>query len=155
IDRILLNIPGIGPCLYALAMARFCLALRFTLETSLAISEALDLSLRASGNAAFAYCSEQVQTSLRGGDDLTAALSTTGLLRPEFEAIGATGEESGRLPEVMKQQAEFFEEEAELKLKILTKLSGFGVWAAVATIIIIAIFRIAMMYLNIINQFTE
>src|SRR5439155_16828650 len=123
---------AIGPCLYALSMSRFCLALRFTLETSLAINAALELSLRASGNAAFSACSEQVQTSLRSGDDLTTALVGTHLFTDEFQTIVATGEESGRLPEVMKHQAKFYEEEAERKMTVLTRLSGFGVWAAVA-----------------------
>lgn len=153
IDLVLLNVPGVGPCLYALAMARFCLALRFTLETALAIAEALDLSLRASGNAAFAARSEQVQTSIRSGDDLTTALAGTRLFTDEFVSIVATGEESGRLPEVMKHQAKFYEEEAERQLAVLTKLSGFAVWAFVAALIVVAIFRIAMMYLNTINQF--
>ncbi len=153
IDTLLLSVPGIGPCLYALAMARFCLAMRFTLETALAIGEALDLSLHASGNAGFAAHSDQVQTAIRSGDDVTTVLAATRLFTDDFIAIVATGEESGRLPDVMKHQAKYYEEEAERKLSVLTKLTGFGVWAAVATLIVIAIFRIAMLYVNTINQF--
>lgn len=152
IDTFLLNLPAIGPCLFALAMSRFCVAMQVTLETAMPIDEALDLSLRATGNAAFAARSEQVQETLRSGEELTVALVETRLFTEEFQTIVATGEESGRLPEVMKHQAKYYEEEAERKLTIMTKLSSFGVWAVVAVIIIIAIFRIAMMYLNIINQ---
>lgn len=152
IDAFLLNVPAIGPCLFALAMSRFCVAMQVTLETAMPIDEALDLSLRATGNAAFAARSEQVQEVLRGGDELTVALAETQLFTDEFQMIVATAEESGRLPEVMKHQAKYYEEEAERKLTVMTKVSSFGVWAVVAIIIIIAIFRMAMLYLNAINQ---
>ena len=64
----------------------------------------------------------------------------------------ATGEESGRLAEVMKQQAKFYEEDAELRLAVINRMAGFGVWAFVAMLIIFAIFRLAMSYIGLIDQ---
>jgi len=54
----------------------------------------------------------------------------------------AVGEESGRVPEIMRQQAQKYEEEAVLKLAIVTRMGSFGVWLLVALFIIISIFRI-------------
>src|SRR5262245_14319211 len=49
-SRFLLRLPVLGPCLMALALARFCLALQLTTETGMSIGKALRLSLRATGN---------------------------------------------------------------------------------------------------------
>jgi len=53
VDEFLLRTPVVGRCLRALALTRFCLALRLTLETGMPIAKALRLSFRATGNAAF------------------------------------------------------------------------------------------------------
>jgi type II secretory pathway component PulF len=53
----------------------------------------------------------------------------------------ANAEEGGRTPEVMEKQAEFYQEESSLRLKVLTKVAGFGGRAVVA-ILITAIVRI-------------
>lgn len=152
VDGLLLRAPTIGPCLEALALARFCLAMRFTLETALPIEEALDLSLKATGNAAYAVRCEDVKDSVKAGEELSTALTDSNMFSTDFLSIIATAEESGRLPEVMKHQAKYYEEEAERRLTVLSKVAGFGVWAFVAILIIIAIFRIANLYFGQINQ---
>ena len=40
VDAMLLAVPVIGPCLRALALTRFCLGLRLTLETGMAVNRA-------------------------------------------------------------------------------------------------------------------
>src|SRR5262249_53405026 len=54
VHRFLLGVPALGPCLHALALGRFCLALRLTTEAGMSIGKALRLSLRGTGNSAFA-----------------------------------------------------------------------------------------------------
>jgi type IV pilus assembly protein PilC len=142
VDRILLRLPAIGPCVMGFAMMRFCTALRLTTETALPITQAMKLSLRATGNAAFLAVSDEVVHTLRTGDDLTVALGKAGIFPEDFLSIVATAEEGGRLPEVMRQQAEYYEEEAARRLAVLTRLGGFGVWLVVASLIIYAIFQI-------------
>lgn len=140
---VLLKAPIVGPCLYDLALARFCLALRLTLEAALPVGEALGLSLQASGNAAFAVRASRVQERVRTGDDLVQVLGHCGLFGTEFLSVVAVAEESGRLPEVMRQQGEHYEKEVAYSLSLLLRLAGFGIWAATATLIILAIFLIA------------
>jgi type IV pilus assembly protein PilC len=152
VDRFLLRIPAVGPFLRALAMSRLTMAMHLTLDTSTPIGEAMDLSLRATGNSAFATLSPGFQETLLSGDTMYQAFSRAGLFPEEFLSVVAVGEESGRLPEVMGQQAEVFEEEAGRRLAILTRAAGFGVWLFVAILIIVAIFRIFMLYLAAINQ---
>ena len=41
VDALVLRLPGFGPCLEAVALARFSLALRMTLDSGLSATEAL------------------------------------------------------------------------------------------------------------------
>jgi type IV pilus assembly protein PilC len=146
IHRFLLRIPGVGGCLRALAVSRFSLGLHMTMETGAPIAQALDLSLNATGNPAFAATSGPVKSSVRKGDDLTSALSTADVFPPEYLAIVETAEVSGQVPEVMRRQARFYHEEAIHKLKWLTRVAGGVVWALIAIVLIAAIIK---MYLTI------
>jgi type IV pilus assembly protein PilC len=154
VDALLLRVPAVGPCLNALALSRFCLAMRYTFETALPVDEAVELSLIAAGNAYFAVKVPVVKDSIRVGDNLTDALIKTHVFSEEFLGIVATGEESGRIAEVMRQQAKYYEEETERRMAILTRLAGFGVWLFVAILIIIAIFRlVTKIYLEPLDQY--
>lgn len=155
VDTMLLHLPGFGPCLMAVAMARFCLALRLTLDTRLSIATALRLSLRATGNAAFAAQTETIKEALRSGDDVATALSRCGLFDEMFVNIVANAEEGGRLPEVMKHQAEQYQEEAERRLTIAMRMAALAIWLAVAGLLIFMIFRIAMSVLGVYDSISN
>lgn len=152
VDALLLRTPILGRCLRALALARFCLALRLTLETGMPTTRALKLSFRATDNAAFLAQVDKAQTAVKRGDDLTAALATTGLFPQEFQHILAVAEESGRLTEVLRQEADHYDEEAGRRLTVLTVAMSVLVWLMVAGFIIFAIFRIFLAYIGLIDQ---
>ena len=143
-DTLLLRLPVIGSCLSALALNRFCLALRLTLETAMPIAQAVRLSLRATGNAAFGEASPGVEDRLRGGEDLTLALAGSGLFPQTFLDILAVAEEGGRVPEVLRHQADHYEDELRRGLTLLARVTGGGVWLVVAALIVMAIFRIVL-----------
>jgi type IV pilus assembly protein PilC len=145
-DAFLLRLPALGPCLRALALQRFCLALRLTHETGMNIAEALKLSLRATGNRAFEVRADVATATVREGDELTTALRRTDLFPEDFLNIIAVAEESGRLDEVLRHQTEHYHEEAERRLAFVTALAGYGVWIAVGALLIAVIFRLAGAY---------
>jgi type IV pilus assembly protein PilC len=155
VDAFLLTLPVIGPCLRALALARFCLALRLTLETGMSITRALRLSLRAAGNAAFANRYPIVKQHLEAGDELTVALAATGLFPEDFRNILANAEEGGRMTEVLEHQTEHYQEEASRRLTILTHVASWGVWLIVAAFIITIIFRIMLSYISLIDELSQ
>jgi type IV pilus assembly protein PilC len=155
LDAWLLRLPVVGPCVEALALTRFCLALRLTLETAMPIAKALRLSFRATGNAAFEAASETAVKSVKAGDELTVALAQTRLFPEQFQQVIAVGEESGRLTDVLEQQGDQYAEESERRLKVLATTAGWGVWAIVAGIIIFCIFRIALSYVGMIDELSR
>ena len=142
VQEAILRLPAVGPCLSAIMLWRFCLALRLTMNTGMSILSAARLSLRATGSAASSARANQVREALREGKDLAEALAVTGLFPQNFLDIVANAEEGGRVPEVMRHQAEFYEEEARRRLTILTRSASSAIWLIVAGTLIFLIFRI-------------
>jgi type IV pilus assembly protein PilC len=155
VDAFLLRLPVIGPCLRALALTRFCLALRLTLETGMSITKALRLSLRAAGNAAFAESYPIVKEHLDKGEELTVALAATGLFPEDFRNILANAEEGGRTTDVLEHQTQYYQEEASRRLTILTIAASWAVWLMVAVLIIVVIFRIVLSYLALLDSLMQ
>jgi type IV pilus assembly protein PilC len=148
VDAFLLGVPVLGPCMCALALARFCLALRLTTETGMSIVEAVSLSLRATGNKAFIAGIPRAQTALRSGDELTAALAGCNVFPEEFLMVITVAEESGRLHDVLRHQGDHYDDESSRRLAALTALAGYIVWILIGIIMIAAIFRLAGAYLS-------
>jgi type IV pilus assembly protein PilC len=144
IDEVLLRLPVVGPCMQALALMRFCLALRLTMETGMPITSTVRLSMRATGNAAYVNHTDAAVTGLKAGDDLTVALSKAKLFPSDFLDIMANAEEGGRVPEVMRHQGEYYEEEARRRMTILSRTASWGLYVGISCIIIFIIFRIFM-----------
>jgi type II secretory pathway component PulF len=153
VDRFLLGVPALGPCLEALALARFCLALRLTTESGMSIVKALRLSLRATGNSAFVAEIPTVEEAIERGEDLTLALAGTRLLPDDFERMIGVAEESGQLAEVLRHQGDHYHEEASRRLTVLTAVAGWGVWGLTAVFIIALIFAFYLSYLRLLGSF--
>jgi type IV pilus assembly protein PilC len=155
-DRTMLQIPVIGACFRALALSRFCLALRVTTETGMSITRAMRLALAGTGNAAYEAGQARVRASLKAGEDLTTALSDRTLFSEEFQSIISVAEESGRLHDVLAHQTQHYQEESRRKLQAATFVLAALVWLTVAGLIILAIFRIFMIaYLGPINEMSN
>jgi type II secretory pathway component PulF len=122
------------------------MALYMTMESAMPIARALRLSLAATDNAAFNRQAETVTTALKNGQSLVDALTRSGLFSVDFLSIVAVGEEGGRLPEVMRQQAGYWNEESAQRLKIATRLAGMLVWLIYAAFMVWAIFSVAGVY---------
>ena len=148
VDRLLLRLPVIGPCVEALALGRFTLALQLTLDSGLAIARALRLSLRATGNAAYAAAADGVARVLKSGETLTDALTESRLFPEEFLHIVASAEEVGSVPEAMRQQTEYYHEEASRRLRGLAQAATMGLWVLYAAFMVWMIFKIAGVYLG-------
>lgn len=145
-DRFFLRIPAIGSCLEALAMSRFTLALELTQESGMSILKSMRYSLQATGNAAYESKANTIVEGLKRGDTLTDSVTEAHIFNSEFLRILAVAEESGRVPEVMKQQCEYYQEESSRKLQALAQMAGWGVWLIYAVFMIIMIFSIARIY---------
>jgi type II secretory pathway component PulF len=151
VDAFLLRVPALGPCLRALALTRYCLAQRLTLETGMPIKTAVRLSLSATGNAAFTAAADVVLAGIKRGDELTACLAQARLFPTDFLHMLAVGEERGRLTEILEHQGDYYQEESSRRLTALTQAASWGVWLLTALFIIFLIFRIALTYIGLLE----
>ena len=142
IDAILMRLPIIGSCLEALTMGRFTMALHLTLDSGMSIDKALRLSLKATGSATFTGQTETIVQSLKNGTSLLEALTRSGLFTADFLSIVTVGEEGGRIPEVMRQQTVYWNEEASSRLKTATRLAGSLIWLIYVGFMVWAIFSV-------------
>ena len=147
----LLKVPVFGPFVHASALSRFCLALRVTLDSSLTIGKALRMSFKATGNAAFLAQADRIVKRVNKGEELGEAMGINPIFPAEFLAMFNVGEVSGQIPEVMGRQAEFYREETARRAKTVTKAMSWGVYGLVGIFIIVAIFRMAGVYVNALN----
>jgi type IV pilus assembly protein PilC len=153
VDNVLLRLPVMGPTLMALALNRFCLALRLTMETGMPIIQALRMSFASTGNAAFEAAGGSISKPLIAGKDLTSVLASTRIFPRNFLDIVEVAEEGGRISEALEHQAGVYEDELRRRMTRLTQAASWGVWLVVATLIIIMIFRIFIIsYLGPIQQ---
>lgn len=148
VDALLLRLPAIGPCLEALVLGRFAMSLHVTLDAGMPIVPAMRLSLEATGNAAYASRANVITRAIKNGEDLTLAMTHGHIFPDQFINMVASGEEGGRVPEIMRHQAGYYFEEASRRLTTLTRLATLGVWLIYAVFMVIAIFKIASIYLG-------
>ena len=108
--------------------------------------------LQAAGNGAFLAAGPGIWRAVSGGETLTDALSRSGLFTTEFLQIVATAEESGTVPEQLDRLSRLFHDEARRSMTRLTKALSGLVWFLTAGLIVYFIFRIAMIYVGILND---
>lgn len=153
LERIVLKIPVLGKSLRTLALARFAWALELTLDAGMGVLDALPLCLRTTQSPSYRALGDPVVRGLKNGQEIHEALATTGEFPRDLLDAIEVGERSGRLPETMAVMSRQYQDQARHALAALTMLAGFAVWAVVAGIVILMIFRIfTQAYLGPINE---
>ena len=152
-DRFLLRVPVIGSCLEALRARPLLSGSTADAGAGLPVKAAVKRSLDATGNAAYPARFDEAGRRARRGDDLTTILRALRHLPAGFSRHGRRRRGGWSNAEVMEKQAEYYQEESSLRLRVLMRMAGFGVWAAVAILIIVMIFRIFFIaYLGLLEE---
>jgi type IV pilus assembly protein PilC len=150
-DRLLLTIPVVGHCLRSFALSRFSWAFAITQNSGMMIGPSISASLKASGNAAFAATAPEINAMVMSGEELSDALQATGYFPTDYLEMIRVGESSGTVPEVLERMAPQLDDDARRSLAQLTMAFSSVIWAAVAIMIIVLIFRVFSIYLGLIN----
>jgi type IV pilus assembly protein PilC len=148
-EGMLMVLPGWGPAILALALQRFCVALRMCMEAGLRAEKTIHYCFRATSNSAFTSREERAQEVVKKGGELNEAILASGAPFPdEFREMVLMGDETGNTSEVMERLAERYREEAERRLRSAAQYTSWAIYGLVALMIIIAIFKIASIYLG-------
>ncbi len=142
VERFILALPGIGGTLRAVLLSRFCMGAKLALGAGISTKRAMQLSFEAAGSSLFNQSFEHAKKGIKRGETVHEVLSRCSVFPQDLLEIVQVGEEAGSLPETLGKQAVNFQEDAAIRLKLLTQSSALLVYFLVAALLIVLIFRI-------------
>ncbi|MBL9163662.1 MAG: type II secretion system F family protein [Planctomycetaceae bacterium] len=155
LQRNLIRLPAIGGAVQTLALARFTWSMQLILDTSMDLRKALPLALDATGNDYYRRLGPEVANGIQRGMTLTAALADTGAFPRDLLDAIAVGEQTGMLSETMQRQSTEYQRRAALAISVIAQIFGYLIWALVAAMIVVLIFRVMGPYIGMIEDLSK
>jgi type IV pilus assembly protein PilC len=112
-DRLLLRAPIIGEIVRKATIARFTRTLATMFAAGVPLVEALDSVAGASGNRVYFEGTMDIKADVTTGNQLQAAMGSTGLFPNMVVQMVAIGEESGELDSMLNKVADIYEQEVD------------------------------------------
>ena len=152
-DRFVLALPLVGKIHRDLALTRLFAALRALLDAGVVILEALPRAGVASGSAVLARTAREAVPRLRRSEPLAAVL--VNVLPPAAVSMIATGQESGKLDEMLAHLEQYFLDESRRRLRSMANWLPKLIYAAVVLWVGWQILQAGFGYLRILQQGLE
>ncbi|MCX7824910.1 MAG: type II secretion system F family protein [Verrucomicrobiae bacterium] len=149
-DRFVLALPAIGKIHRDLALTRFFAALRALLDAGVVILEALPRAGAACGSAALAKASRDAAPRLQRGESLATVWAN--VLPPTAASMIATGQESGKLDDMLAHLEQYFLDESRRRFRALANWLPKLIYAAVVLWVGWMILQAGFGYLGILRQ---
>ena len=112
--RTIMAVPVIGPLLVQRNMQRFARNVADLLDSGVPVVETLGAMRRiSSGNPVYRDALGEVVTRVQRGDSLSESVAETGVFTPFLCNMLKVGEETGSLPEVLSELADYYRERVE------------------------------------------
>jgi type IV pilus assembly protein PilC len=119
-DRMLLNMPIIGPLLRRVAVAKFTRTLGTMLQSGVPILESLNVVARTAGNKVIEMAVFRVTDSISEGRAIAEPLEETGVFPGMVVQMINVGEATGALDVMLTKIADFYDEEVDQAVENLT-----------------------------------
>jgi len=142
LHRGILWVPVLGSAIRTLVLSRMAWAMELIFDTELDLKKSIPLILGSTGNLVYQGQAQELVREVSEGHPLSEALSRAGDYPRDFLDTLEVGEQTGRIPESMALLASQYQDKARRALAILTQIAGFLVWALVAALIVVVIFRL-------------
>lgn len=115
-DRMKLDIPVTGVIMRNAALARVTRSLAVALEAGLPVNQTLRSISGSVGNVYLAAKLESLTAGVERGEALSATARNAALFTPLILQMIALGEETGALPELLNEAADFYKREVDYEL---------------------------------------
>lgn len=119
-DHFKLKMPVFGDILERSILSRFSRSFSLMLNSGVPLTSALSLVAEAVDNAHMHRAIIEMRRRIEKGEDLARVSRASGLFTPLVMQMISVGEETGRVDELLKEVAEFYEQEVEYDIKSLT-----------------------------------
>ena len=122
IDGFMLKLPVIGDLLRKVAVARFSQNMSILLNSGVPILDGLAITAKTSGNKVVERSIMNARISISQGRTVSEPLAESKIFPPMVCQMVAIGENTGKLDEMLKRVADFYEEEVDNAVANLTAL---------------------------------
>jgi type IV pilus assembly protein PilC len=119
LDRLLLNLPILGPLQRKAAIARFTRTLGTLVSSGVAILDGLEITAKTSGNRVLHDAIMESRSSIAGGETISEPLKRSGVFPPMVVSMINVGEQTGGLDEMLTKIADFYDEEVDAAVEAL------------------------------------
>lgn len=152
IDSLLLKLPIVGTLIKKIEITRFTKSLSLLSKSGLPIIQSLDTLSGIAYNSVLAKTIREAKRDIQGGMSLTATLKDNPFFSEIVIKMIKTGEETGRLEEMLLRISELYEEELREKLDGIMSILEPALMLLLGLIIIFIIFSTMMPMYQMINQ---
>jgi type IV pilus assembly protein PilC len=122
IDGLILKLPLFGELVQKTATAQFCRTFSSLTRAGVPILLALEISQDTAGNAVISKAISDSRTNVQEGVPLSASLSSKKVFPDLAMSMMGIGEETGGLDAMLSKVADFYEDEVETMVKLLTSM---------------------------------
>jgi type IV pilus assembly protein PilC len=122
IDGLFLRLPVIGPLTRKLSIAKFTRTAGTMLASGVSILEVLDIVAKTSGNKIIELALQDVRTDISEGRPMADPLLESGVFPTMVCSMISVGESTGALDTMMEKIADFYDDEVDQAVKMLTDM---------------------------------
>lgn len=119
LDRLILNLPVLGPLQRKAAIARFTRTLGTLVASGVSILDGLEITARTAGNRVLHDAIMESRASIAGGETISDPLKKSGVFPPMVVSMINVGEQTGGLDEMLTKIADFYDEEVDAAVEAL------------------------------------
>ena len=121
-DRTKLRLPVVGKLVLKSAISRFCRTLGTLITSGVPILSSLDIARNVVGNNVLSESIERARQDVKEGASITNPLRKEGIFPPFVLRLISSGEESGRLEEMLFKVADTYDDEVSATVTVLSSL---------------------------------
>ncbi len=122
IDSVKLKIPIFGPILTQVVTAKYLRTFGVLIVSGLPVLDALDLAGAAAGNEVIAKASHDIGEMVSRGSNLSTGFGMTGVFKESVIQMVATGEETGRLSDMLSSISDHYDDRVETSIEGLSSI---------------------------------
>ena len=121
-DKMLLTMPGLGPVVSKVAIARFSRTLGTLVSSGVPILQSLNIVKETAGNVIVTNAVAAIQDAVKEGEPIVAPMEASRVFPPMVISMVDVGEQTGALPEMLMKVADNYEEEVDNAVGAMTSL---------------------------------
>lgn len=119
---LVIRIPGVGPIIRKVAVARFARTFSALIGAGVAVLEALNVTSRAMGNLVYEDAIVDAAERVKNGEALSKIIESNKLFPPIVAQMLAVGEETGETAGSLIKIADFYEEEVDAAIEGISSI---------------------------------